>query len=60
MGAEDIELLATSAYMLRRDDEYLAALERGHRAYVEASRSRDVRAKGSPLIRNDRAAAGSR
>jgi DNA-binding CsgD family transcriptional regulator len=33
--AEDLELLATSAYMLGRDAEYVAALERAHRAYLE-------------------------
>ena len=36
LGAEDLELLSTSAYMLGRDDEYLSALERAHQAYVEA------------------------
>jgi DNA-binding NarL/FixJ family response regulator len=35
LGAEDLELLATSAYMLGRDAAYLAALERAHRAYLE-------------------------
>jgi DNA-binding NarL/FixJ family response regulator len=33
--AEDLELLATSAYMLGRDAAYVAALERAHRAYLE-------------------------
>jgi len=37
LGAEDLELLATSAYMLGRDDEYLSVLERAHHAYLEAS-----------------------
>jgi DNA-binding CsgD family transcriptional regulator len=36
LGAEDLELLATSAYMLGRDDEYLSSLERAHHAYLEA------------------------
>jgi DNA-binding CsgD family transcriptional regulator len=36
LGAEDLELLATSAYMLGRDDEYLSALERAHHAYLNA------------------------
>ena len=36
LAAEDLELLATSAYMLGRDDEYLDALDRAHHAYVEA------------------------
>jgi DNA-binding CsgD family transcriptional regulator len=35
LGAEDLELLATSAYMLGRDEEYVAALERAHRAHLE-------------------------
>jgi DNA-binding CsgD family transcriptional regulator len=30
----DLELLATSAYMLGRDDEYVSALERAHHAYL--------------------------
>ena len=33
--AEDLELLATSAYMLGRDTAYVATLERAHRAYLE-------------------------
>lgn len=36
LGAEDLELLATSAYMLGRDDDYCSALERAHHAYVDA------------------------
>jgi DNA-binding CsgD family transcriptional regulator len=40
LGAEDLELLATAAYMLGRDDEYLSALERAHHAYVEGGDSR--------------------
>jgi DNA-binding CsgD family transcriptional regulator len=36
LGPEDLELLATSAYMLGRDDEYLSTLERAHHAYLEA------------------------
>lgn len=31
----DLELLATSAYMLGRDDDYLRALERAHQAFAE-------------------------
>jgi DNA-binding CsgD family transcriptional regulator len=34
LGAEDLELLATSAYMLGRDDEYVSCLERAHHAYL--------------------------
>jgi DNA-binding CsgD family transcriptional regulator len=34
LGAEDLELLATSAYMLGRDDEFVSCLERAHHAYL--------------------------
>jgi DNA-binding CsgD family transcriptional regulator len=33
--ADDLERLATAAYMLGRDDEYVAALERAHHAHLE-------------------------
>ena len=36
-GAEDLELLARSAYMLGRDDEYRSSLERAYRAHLDAS-----------------------
>ena len=36
LGAEDLELLATSAYMLGRDDDHVSALERAHHAYLDA------------------------
>ena len=36
LGADDLELLATSAYMLGRDDEYVRALERAHHAHLDA------------------------
>ena len=36
LGAEDLELLATSAYMLGRDDDYVSGLERAHHAYLNA------------------------
>jgi DNA-binding NarL/FixJ family response regulator len=36
LGAEDLELLATSAYMLGRDDEHVRALERAHHAHLDA------------------------
>jgi ATP/maltotriose-dependent transcriptional regulator MalT len=39
LGAEDLELLATSAYMLGHDDEHLSGLERAHRAHVDAGRA---------------------
>jgi DNA-binding CsgD family transcriptional regulator len=32
---EDLERLATAAYMLGRDDQYVAALERAHHAHLE-------------------------
>ncbi len=37
LGAEDLELIATSAYMLGREDEFLALLERAHRATSTAT-----------------------
>ena len=36
LGAEDLELLATSAYMLGREDDYFEALERSHQAHLDA------------------------
>ncbi len=36
LGAEDLELLALSAYMIGLDDEYLRTLERAHQAYLDA------------------------
>jgi DNA-binding CsgD family transcriptional regulator len=36
LGAEDLELLATSAFMLGRDDEYLGVLERAYHVHLEA------------------------
>ena len=33
---EDLELLARSAYMLGRDDDYVRALERAHHAHLDA------------------------
>jgi len=36
LGAEDLELLATSAYMLGRVDDFLNLLERAHQAYIDA------------------------
>ena len=40
LGAADLELLATSAYMLGRDDEWMSLLERAHHVYVEAGEAR--------------------
>lgn len=36
LGGEDLELLAMSAYLIGRDDEYLSALERAHHAHLGA------------------------
>jgi DNA-binding CsgD family transcriptional regulator len=36
LGAGDLELLATSAYMLGRDDEWIRGLERAHHLYADA------------------------
>ncbi len=38
LEAEDVELLATSAYMLGRESEYLGLLERAHRAHLDGDR----------------------
>jgi DNA-binding CsgD family transcriptional regulator len=35
LGAEDLELLATAAYMIGRDDDYVHGLERAHQAHLE-------------------------
>ena len=35
LGAEDLEMLARSAYMVGRDDDYVGGLERAHQAYVD-------------------------
>jgi DNA-binding CsgD family transcriptional regulator len=44
LAADDLDLLATAAYMLGRDDEYVSALERAHRLYLEdGQRRRAVR-----------------
>jgi DNA-binding CsgD family transcriptional regulator/tetratricopeptide (TPR) repeat protein len=36
LEAKELELLATSAYMLGRDDEHIRALERAHHAHLDA------------------------
>ena len=36
LGGDDLELLATSAYMLGREEEFLELMMRAHRAHVEA------------------------
>ena len=38
LNAEELELLATSAYMLGMNDEYRSALERAHQAYLDYRR----------------------
>jgi len=40
LAAGDLDLLATAAYMLGRDDEYVSALERAHRLYLEGGERR--------------------
>jgi DNA-binding CsgD family transcriptional regulator len=35
VGADDLELLATAAYMLGRDDDYVRGLERAHQLHVD-------------------------
>ena len=39
LGAEDLELLATSAYMIGREEHYFGILERAHHAHVDAGRT---------------------
>src|SRR5918997_1877582 len=39
LGADDLELLATSAYMLGRDGDSLGFLERAHHAYLDDGES---------------------
>ena len=36
LGPEDLELLATAAYLAGHDDDYLMTLERAHQARIEA------------------------
>ena len=36
LAAADLELLATAAHMLGRDDEHLSALERAHHSFLDA------------------------
>jgi DNA-binding CsgD family transcriptional regulator len=39
LGAEDLELLATAAYMLGRGDDYQSALGRAHHAHLDAGKA---------------------
>ena len=50
LGAGDLELLASSAYMLGRENEYLGLLERAHRAHLDAGDP----LRGPPLCFLDR------
>jgi DNA-binding CsgD family transcriptional regulator len=36
LGGEDLELLAMAAYLIGRDEDYLAALDRAHQAHLNA------------------------
>jgi tetratricopeptide (TPR) repeat protein len=40
LGAADLELLATSAVLLGRDDEYLSLLERAHQVHLDSGETR--------------------
>jgi DNA-binding NarL/FixJ family response regulator len=40
LGPEDLELLATALFMLGREEEYYAMLERAHREYLDARAER--------------------
>ena len=40
LGADDLELLATSAYMLGRDEEWMSHLDRAHQLHLEAGAPR--------------------
>jgi DNA-binding CsgD family transcriptional regulator len=42
LGTEDLERLATAAYMIGREAEYLELLERAHRAHLEAGDELDA------------------
>jgi DNA-binding CsgD family transcriptional regulator len=39
LGVEDLELLATSAHLIGRDDEFLRVLDRAHHAHLNAGES---------------------
>jgi DNA-binding CsgD family transcriptional regulator len=39
LPADDLELLATAAYMIGREHEYFSALERAHQAHLNAGRA---------------------
>ena len=39
LAGDDLERLGRAAYMLGRDDDYVAALERAHRAHLDAGRT---------------------
>src|SRR5215210_4710515 len=39
LAAEDLELLATAAYMIGGEDEYFSALGRAHQAHLNAGKA---------------------
>jgi hypothetical protein len=39
LGAEDLTSLATSAYMLGRDDDFVETLERAHHVHLDAGQT---------------------
>lgn len=61
LGAPDLELLARSAYMLGRDDEYVTGLRRAHDLHLHANAPLAARCAfwigHNMLFRGDRAAA---
>src|SRR5829696_2371112 len=63
LGPDDLELLATSAYMLGRDEEYLAVLGRAHHARIEAGETRAAARNafwiGMHMLLRDEVAQGS-
>ncbi|MFN2624928.1 MAG: LuxR C-terminal-related transcriptional regulator [Mycobacteriales bacterium] len=42
LAAADLELLGRSAYMIGRDDDYIAAFERAYNAYLDAGETRSA------------------
>ena len=48
LGAADLELLATAAYMLGRDDEYVDVLARAHRRHLDDGEP--LRAAGARVL----------
>lgn len=46
LGADDLEDLASAAYMLGQDDEYVVALEAAHQAHLDAGRPAEAARAG--------------